>query len=128
MKTLHKTFSALVLTGIVASMAFVTPALAKGGDPSAKIERIANKLELSEAQTVSFTEIMKAQIEKRKALKEQDLSRPEKREQMQLIKADTFESLQSILSEEQLTQLEEMRGHGKQHRHGKKSKNENTES
>jgi len=109
-------------------MAFVTPALAKGGDPSAKIERIASKLELSEAQTVSFTEIMKAQIEKRKALKEQDLSRPEKREQMQLIKADTFESLQSILSEEQLTQLEKMRGHGKQHRHGKKSKNENTES
>jgi len=127
MKTLRKTFSALVLTGIVASMAFVAPAFAKGGDPSAKIEKIAKHLELSEAQTVSFTEIMKAKIEKRKALKEQDLSRQEKREQMQLIKADTVESLESILSEEQLAKLENMRGFGKKHKHGKKDRHTESE-
>ena len=128
MKTLPKTITALVISGIIASAAFAVPAFAKGGYSGAKIERMAEKLELSEAQTVSFTEIMTAQKEKRKALKEQDISREEKREQMQALRAETFASLETILSEEQLAKVQDMMKRGKKHRHGDKGDKEDTAS
>lgn len=128
MKTLSKTITTLVISGVLASAVFAAPAFAKGGYSGAKIERIAEKLELSEAQTVSFTEIMAAQKEKRKALKEQDITREEKREQMQAIKVETIESLQTILSEEQLAEIQKMMERGKKHRHGKKGEKEDATS
>ena len=128
MKTLPKTITALIISGILAATAFAAPAFAKGGHSGAKIERIAEKLELSEAQTVSFTEIMAAQKEKRQALKEQDITRDEKREQMQAIRSETLDSLQTILSEEQLAKFQEMMERGKKYRHGKKGEKEDMTS
>jgi len=132
MKTLPKAITGLLITGLLSTAIFSTPVFAKGGDHHGKrgpnIERIAEKLELSEAQTVSFTAIMEAQREQRQSLKDQELTREEKKEQMQAIKADTAESLQSILSEEQLAKIQDMMERGKKHRHGKKGDKADTTS
>ena len=117
MKTLPKAFTGLIVSSIVAGSLFAAPVFAKGGDDSqrgAKIERIAEKLELSEAQIVSFTEIMAAQDEKRKAMRE------EIKTQREALRAETLASLESVLTEEQLNEMKEIMERGKKKRGGKK--------
>lgn len=113
MKTLPKAMTGLIISGVLASALYATPVFAKGGHDHKRgpnIERIAEKLELSEAQTVSFTEIMEAQGEKRKALQE------EVKTQHEALRAETIASLQTVLSEEQLEKVEKMMQRGKKHR------------
>lgn len=117
MNTLPKTLTGLIISGVIASSLVVAPAFAKGGDDGKRgpnIERIAEKLELSEAQTVSFTEIMQAQGEKREAMRE------EMKTQREALRAETLASLETVLSEEQLTEMKKMMERGKKKHGGKK--------
>lgn len=121
MKRSTKILSTLVATTVLSTSLIAGLSYADSGDKYKKrgynIERMAERLELSEAQTVSFTEIMQVQMEKRRALSSE--LREEKREQMQAHREDTINSLSSVLDENQLAQLEEMMSKGKKRKHGK---------
>lgn len=125
MSTISKKLTALVVSTILATTAISLPAFADGDHHgSSRIDRLAEKLELSDAQTVSLTEIMEAQKEKRQALRDQGLSREEMRSEMKTIRDETVASLETILSEEQLNTMHEMMERGKGHRHGMNKQDE----
>ena len=77
-------------------------------------EHLAEMLELSEDKRASFLDVMKQQHEKRMAIREQyqGSRRPEK-STMDALHAETLQMLAPILTDDQLTQFEEI---VKQHR------------
>lgn len=125
MNPLPKTISAFIISGLLSITAITAPAFANSSHhESSKIERIAEKLALSEEQTTSFTQIMVEQRAKRQALKDQDLTRDTMREEMKSLRDETLASLETILSEEQLSKMHEMMEHRKKHRHGMKQEDD----
>lgn len=116
MKTLTKAFTGLLISGIAAASIFATPVFAKGDfddKRTQKIERLAEKLALSDAQTVSFVEIMEAQGEKRQALREEIKAKRD------ALRTETIASLETVLSEEQVNAMEELMERNKKKRNKK---------
>lgn len=114
MKILPKAISGILITGLLSTAIIASPTFAhddeRGKKRGPNIERLAERLELSEAQKVSFIEIMTVQLEKRQALQE------EVKAERAALKTETLESLQTILDEEQLGKMEKMMERRKKHK------------
>lgn len=72
-------------------------------------DHLAQILILSEDQKHSFLEILEAQHSKREAIRESyRTSREAEREEMKALHQDTLQQLQSVLTEDQITQFDEI--------------------
>ncbi len=110
MKTVQKNITSLLAASVLAGSIFTSVAYAvedgKKHKRGPNIERIAEKLELSSEETVSFTEVMKLQIEKKKAIS--TALREERKSKMDAHREDTLTALAAVLTEEQLNTMQEM--------------------
>jgi hypothetical protein len=84
-----------------------------------RMERMKERLALTDAQSGKLTELRGQTAEKLKALRENSTLTPDqKREQARELSRQNKEKMKSILTEEQLKKLKE----GKHHKHGKRQR------
>ncbi len=79
------------------------PRKGKGGQ---HMERMIQKLQLSDEQATSFRQIMQEQREKQRAVMKE--LREEAKPQMEIIQNETIQRLSSVLDESQLQQYQEL--------------------
>ena len=73
--------------------------------------QLAGKLQLNEEQAKSVRTIMEEQRTKREEIRSSDISRDEKRAQMQALEDETHTRLSQVLNEEQMKGLQDMHRH-----------------
>ncbi len=85
-------------------------------------QKLAEKLNLTQAQQDQIKPIMEKQREQAKAIRQDNsLSQDQKRTKMQALHQDTQTQLNAILTPEQQQQWQQMRQNFRQHRHGQGS-------
>jgi len=106
-----------IAAGLVA-LAVASPALAQDGearprhDPEKRIERLAEALDLTDAQTTQIRSIFAEQADTRQELKESG-----DREAMRAHMRETHERIASVLTEEQREKLGTLREHRGEKKH-----------
>ncbi|ABC26985.1 hypothetical protein HCH_00063 [Hahella chejuensis KCTC 2396] len=110
-----KKFAAFTLTCLIAASGF---ALAKGGPHQGpNIDRLAEKLSLTEEQKAQFQTIMEESREQRHSLKEQyKPQREEMHTAMENLRTQTDAKLATVLNAEQMEKLKEMHEARGQHK------------
>ena len=82
-------------------------------DPHKAAQRIGKRLNLTDDQTAKLEPILATQQQKIAALRsDTSLSRDQRREQFKAIQQDTKSQLATVLTPDQLQQLQSMRRHG----------------
>lgn len=92
---------------------------ARGSDAEGRFDRLSTELKLTEEQSQSVRRIMQEQREKMHALFDSDASRDEKRAKLEALRAENRQQLATVLNQEQLARMDEMRKHhhGMRHKH-----------
>lgn len=117
----------LLVTLFITAFIFVQPAFAEHGHKGQRmekhgqhIERLIQKLQLSDDQLEAFKNIMKGQHEKHRAVMKE--MHEQARPKMEAIYNDTKQRLSTILNDEQLQHFEEMMQKRHDHMHGRMNK------
>lgn len=83
-------------------------------DPHKAAQRISKRLNLTDDQTAKLEPILAAQQQKMAALRsDSSLTRDQRREQFKTIHQETKSQLATVLTPDQLQQLQSMRHHGR---------------
>jgi len=86
----------------------------KGAQTKDRLQRIAEELQLTDAQKEQVKPILKADLEKARSLRDDtSLTPQERREKMKTIREDTAAQLKSILTPEQFTKWQQLRAQGR---------------
>lgn len=124
MQTHHKKITSFILAATLSGFMASSLVMAGNSDSSKRrgpnVERLASKLELSDAQVPLFKEVMNEQGSKRKAL------HTSFRESMNVQKEEMLSALSQILDEGQLAEFTELmeRNRKKEHKKGMKKNKE----
>jgi Spy/CpxP family protein refolding chaperone len=87
-------------------------------DPHKAAQRLGKRLNLTDDQTAKLEPILAAQQQKMAALRsDTSLTRDQRRQQFQAIRQDTKSQFATVLTPDQLQQLQTMRRHGRRGHH-----------
>jgi len=110
----------LVVFAVVGVTIGSAGAIMAKGNPEHRIERLAEKLELTPAQKAKVGKIMADRHAKAQVIKDNEsLSKEERREQLQALRAGGKTEIAQVLTADQKTKFAEMKGDRKGHRGGK---------
>lgn len=111
----------LVIFAVVGVTLGSAGAVMAKGNPEHRVERLAEKLELTPAQKAKVAKIMADRHAKAQVIKDNEaLSKEERKTQLRALRTEGKAEVAQVLTAEQQAKFAEMKGDKKDRRHGKK--------